>query len=93
MTLIVNPLPTMRMGQYASVEATITGPSPVHYVAIDMLGDGEPAWYFTMFDARFTAPYVLGPMKKRGRFEMTVRAVDEMGCEISNGVRMWAVIQ
>jgi hypothetical protein len=94
MTLTVaDPLPPMVLGQYANVGVTITGPSPVHAVLIDLLSDGQPAWYYTPFDARSTVNYSVGPFKRKGRSELVARAVDEMGCEISNGVRLYVTVQ
>ena len=93
MTLDLTPPATWTVGQYVAVPVTISGPSPVHAVMLDLIGDGQPAWYFTQADARATTPFLLGPMKKKGRFELTAHAVDEMGCEISNGVRVWVTIQ
>lgn len=93
MTLTIGELPPMTVGAYAAVPITITGPSPVHAVAVDFPADGQPAWYFVPFDGRATIAYTIGPLKKKGRVELTARAVDEMGCEIANGVRVWAMVQ
>lgn len=93
MTLALATPATMTFGQYGFATVTVTGPSPTHAVMIDFIGDGQPAWYFTQADARATIAYPLGPMRRRGRFELTAKATDAMGCEITNGVRTWVTIQ
>lgn len=93
MTLTVDPLPGLTVGQLATVGVTVTGPSPVHSVVLDLVSDGQPAWYYVLGDARGSQHYTVGPFKKRGRSEFTARAVDEMGCEIANGVRLFVTVQ
>jgi len=93
MTLAVGALPAMQMGKYVMIGVDVTGPSPVHAVMLDFIGDGQPAFYFVPFDARQSTSYLIGPLKRKGRFEFTAHVSDEMGCEISNGVRVWATIQ
>jgi hypothetical protein len=93
MTLTVGALPQMQVGKYATVPVAVGGPSPVHAVSLDFVGDGQPAWYFVPFDARQASAYVVGPLKRQGRFEFTAHASDEMGCEVSNGVRVFVTIQ
>jgi hypothetical protein len=62
------------------------GRAPVRAVTVDLDGDGQPAWYYLMGDARGTLAYTLGPLgAKTGRFQMSVSVVDERGCEAMLG--------
>lgn len=90
---VVQPLPPLLVGQQAVVTLTVTGASPVHNVIIDFPADGGPAWYYVPWDGRGTLHYLVGPLRKKGRMELTVLARDEMGCEVTNGVRVYATIQ
>ena len=94
MTLTVaDPLPAFIVGQSADLLVTITGGSPVHSVVIDLLADGQPAWYFVPFDGRVPQRYHIGPFKRKGRTELVVTASDEMGCSIANGLRLFLTVQ
>jgi hypothetical protein len=93
MTLTVGAVPPMAVGQVVVLPVTITGPSPVHAVDIDLLSDGQPAWYYVLGEARGTVLYRVGPFKGRGRSELVVWAHDEMGCEVRNGTRLYVTVQ
>lgn len=93
MTLTIATLPPMAVGQSVLVGVTVTGASPVHSVILDFPADGQPAWYYELFDGRGAMSYTVGPLKKKGRLEFTARAVDEMGCEVANGTRTWVTVQ
>jgi hypothetical protein len=77
------------MWQRGAVGATFTvtvtgGATPVHYVAIEIVGDGQPGAYFWSQDARGAGtPYVMPVPTRSGRFTYTVQVVDEMGCAAS----------
>jgi hypothetical protein len=93
MTVTWTPPMTVALGQTAMIPITLTGPSPIHSVVISTVGDGQPEWYYTLWDARTPTTYAVGPFKKRGRFELTARAIDELGCEVGNGIRSFVVVQ
>ena len=69
----------------AKFTVTVTGgASPVHYVALDLVGDGQPGAYFWTYDARVTgSTYVMPAPTRSGTFTYTVNVVDEMGCAAS----------
>jgi|OpeIllAssembly_1097287.scaffolds.fasta_scaffold00045_20 hypothetical protein len=60
---------------------TITGPNKVTSLSIEALGDGYPAFYYTMEDARSGPLPVIGPFRRVGTFSLMIKAVDDRGCE------------
>lgn len=63
---------------------TVTGGRwPVHYVSVELVGDGQPAAYWWAEDARAVSSYPFLPLPRSGRFTYTVQVVDEFGCAAS----------
>lgn len=82
LTIAVGPLPTLRVGERAVMTLTLTAPRPVRVVTIDLLTDGQPAWYFvsTVADLRTERAYTIGPFVAPASSFLTIEATDEQGC-------------
>jgi hypothetical protein len=94
MTLVVSSPPsTLPYNGQVQMVVTLTGASPIHMVSIDLVSDGQPPWLYVIWDARGTQIYTVGPFKKKGRSELVIHALDSMGCEISNGTRIYSTVQ
>lgn len=81
-----------QVGAWATVALVIQGPSPVTFVQIDLVGDGYPGWYFSMGDARGAYEFPVGPIRRRGTYQVVVEAIDAQGCSGSIGVGPYVTI-
>lgn len=83
LSIVMDPLPIGVVGAYANIVVTLDAPKPVHSVAIDLMGDPDPAFYFTGTDLRGKQTFTVGPFKRTGRFLVKLDAADEAGCSSS----------
>lgn len=72
---------------YVPVTLTISAVQPVTAVAIQLVGSGQPAAYFTGVDMRGTIRLSLGPLPRAGRYLMNISASDQAGCSASQATQ------
>lgn len=70
-------------GQRTAITLTVTNTlAGVHWVQIDLMEDGLPAYYWVSApDLRGLKPYVIGPVRV-GNYTAVLEAVDEQGCKV-----------
>lgn len=74
--------PTFTVGTGAIVTFTVTAPSPVQTVTVDLIGDNQPAWTYTLRPpATGTVPVFLGPFLRAGRYRVEALILDGQGCQ------------
>lgn len=56
------------------------GKWPVHGVVLDLIGDGQSAWYYLVEDARGQRRMNLLVTAVPGTYQLTVSVQDERGC-------------
>ena len=93
----VGPLPpTFARNALIELPIHVFSASNVVSIRVDLIGDGQPGWYYVtvdMADGRPTLTALWGPLTRAGRFEMTVAIVDAQGCEATLGTRTWITVQ
>lgn len=83
MTLTVAWPSAWRVGAMSLLAVVVTGANPVSALVVDLIGDGQPAWYYVVPDARAGVEVAVGPMKRAGTYEITLLATDTRGCQVT----------
>jgi hypothetical protein len=91
MTIQQATLATGAVGRYIPLSLTINSLRPVHAVAIQLMGSGQPAYYFTGSDMRGAQSFTMGPLPRAGRYLVNITAADEAGCSTSQATQYLTV--
>lgn len=81
-------VPTWRVGDLVILELATTGRFPVRNVTFDVIGDGLPAWEFLLADGRGTWRYHVGPVRRSGRYPLSLLVRDDQGCEATRQIQV-----
>lgn len=76
--------PTFAAGSGTVVTFTVTAPSPVQTLSVDLIGDNAPAWTYPLRPPT-TGPVAvfLGPFLRAGRYRLEATILDGQGCQAS----------
>lgn len=82
--LAVGPLlPSPRVGAFMTLAWTATLAARPRSLRVDLIGDGQPAWYVPVQQSEFAFTTVVGPFARAGTFAVEAAVTDENGCEAS----------
>jgi hypothetical protein len=81
LSIVIESIPALVAGKPSTLTLGISAPDPVHIVTIDLVTDGQPAWYYVSpnTDLRGSHQYTFWPVRAMSSL-VTLEATDERGC-------------